>query len=344
MIPKAIEWLGDRVRLLDQTRLPSEVRYLDLTDHRDVAKAIAQMKVRGAPAIGVTAAYGLALGAQSCTASSLEEFARDFEGMLQTFAATRPTAVSLFEAINRMRQAAQGADVPAIRRRLVQEAEAIHQNECNATRRISELGAALLPYNSTVLTHCNAGPLATAGYGTALGIIIKAREQGRSLRIMATETRPLFQGARLTVWELQQASVPVTLIVDSAAGHFMRKGLIYCVLVGADRIAANGDVANKIGTYTLAVLAREHGIPFYVAAPTNTIDFSLESGEQINIEERDQHEVTHPGGGPPVAPPQTHVSNPAFDVTPHRYISALITEDAIIEAPDVYRLRNATRR
>lgn len=335
--------MGDRVRLLDQTRLPSEVRYLDLVDYPDIAEAIKQMKVRGAPAIGVTAAYGLVLGAQRSTARSPGQFLHDFEGMLETFASTRPTAISLFATINRMKQAAQGADVPAIRRKLAAEAERIHQNEYDATHRISELGAALIQDGSTILTHCNAGPLATAGYGTALGIIIKANEQGRPVKVLATETRPLFQGARLTVWELQQAAVPVTLIVDSAAGHFMRRGQVNYVLVGADRIAANGDVVNKVGTYTLAVLARENAIPFYVAAPINTIDFSVACGEEISIEERDPDEVTSPGGNR-IAPPGARAFNPGFDVTPRHYISALVTENAIIEGPDIDKLRSSARR
>jgi methylthioribose-1-phosphate isomerase len=342
--PKAIEWLGDRLRLLDQTLLPLRVEFLELLDHRDIARAIRQMKVRGAPAIGVTAAYGIALGARNLTSNDPAQFAADFAGVLDTFASTRPTAVSLFASIERMRQASRGADVSDIKRSLIAEAESIHRDERDATYRISQLGATLILDGSTVLTHCNAGPLATAGYGTALGIIVAAREGGRDVRVFATETRPLWQGARLTVWELQQAAVPVTLIVDSAAGHFMRQGLVRCVVVGADRIAANGDVANKIGTYMLAVLAKENAVPFYVAAPVNTIDYSLPSGEDITIEERDPDEVVRPVGALQLAPPGTRAANPAFDVTPHHYVSALITETAIIESPDEVKMRSLQRR
>jgi methylthioribose-1-phosphate isomerase len=251
---------------------------------------------------------------------------------MQTFAATRPTAVNLFQAIERMKQAAIGDNVPEIKRALIDEAKQIHREEIAATRRLSQLGAKLIEDSFTILTHCNAGPLATAGYGTALGVIKAAWEQGKRISVIATETRPLLQGARLTTWELKQENIPITLITDSMAGYFMHQGKINCVIVGADRIAANGDAANKIGSYALAVLARENNIPFYVAAPTSTIDLSLASGAEIPIEERDPQEVTHIQGLP-IAPQGIKAANPAFDVTPHKYISAIITEKGIIRQP-----------
>jgi len=251
---------------------------------------------------------------------------------MQTFVATRPTAVNLFQAISRMRKAAIGNNVPEIKGRLISEAKRIHQEEIKATRRLSQLGAELIEDGFTILTHCNTGPLATAGYGTALGIIKFAKEQGKRISVFATETRPLLQGARLTTWELQQENIPVTLVTDSMAGYFINQKKIDCVIVGADRIAANGDVANKIGTYTLAVLAKENGIPFYVAAPTSTVDLSLSSGTEIPIEERDPQEVTHIQRVP-IAPEGIKAANPAFDVALHNYISAIITEKGIIKEP-----------
>ncbi len=329
MANETVEWLGNRLRILDQTKLPQETRFVDLTDHRDLALAIRQMKVRGAPAIGIAAAYGIALGAQGIGTSDKEEFFARLEQIFQAFAETRPTAVNLFWAISRMRQAATGRNVTQATKALLREAKRIHQEEMAATRQLSLLGADLIKDGSRILTHCNAGSLATAGYGTALGIIKAAKEQGKNMVVFATETRPLLQGARLTVWELRQEDIPATLITDSMAGYFMHRKEIDCVLVGADRIAANGDVANKIGTYTLAVLAKENCIPFYVAAPTSTIDISLPSGTAIPIEERDSHEVTHFQGFP-VATEDTKAANPAFDVTPHNYVSAIITEGGII--------------
>lgn len=329
---KAIEWLDGRLRILDQSKLPHEQSFVDLANYQDVALAIKEMKVRGAPAIGIAAAYGISLGAQDIKAVNKDEFLVQLSEVMQIFAATRPTAVNLFQAINRMRRAAIGDNVAEIRRALLAEAQRIHQEEIAATRRLSQLGADLIEDSFTILTHCNAGSLATAGYGTALGVIKAAREQGKSVGVMATETRPMLQGARLTTWELQQESIPVTLITDSMAGYFMHQGKINCVIIGADRIAANGDAANKIGSYTLAVLARENSIPFYVAAPTSTVDLSLGSGAQIPIEERDPREVTHIQGLP-IAPEGIKVANPAFDVTPYGYISMIITEKGIIRPP-----------
>ena len=328
-----MEWLGNKLRILDQSQLPHKEVFLDLGDYREVVSAIKAMQVRGAPAIGVAAAYGIALGAQELAAESQDRFLQRLAPILDAFAASRPTAVNLFWAIERMRRAARGSDVPEIKRALVDEARRIHREEIEATTKLSRRGAGLIPDGSTVLTHCNTGSLATAGYGTALGVIKAAREEGKRVEVIATETRPLLQGARLTTWELNQAGIPVTLITDSMAGYFMSQGRVDFVIVGADRIAANGDVANKIGTYTLAVLARENSIPFYVAAPTSSIDLSLSSGAEIPLEERDPREVTHILGTP-LAPQGITVANPAFDITPHRYITAIITEKGIIREPD----------
>ncbi|MFB0559455.1 MAG: S-methyl-5-thioribose-1-phosphate isomerase, partial [Dehalococcoidales bacterium] len=267
MAIKAIEWLGDRVRILDQTRLPQEEAYLELGDHLSIASAIVELKIRGAPAIGVVGAYGIALGALKIEATTRDEFLEKLRGVISTIAATRPTARNLFRAIDRMeRVAATGKDMDQMKKGLVNEAVRIHAEEAEATRKLSQLGAELINDGFTILTHCNTGALGTTGYGTALGVIKQAKEQGKKIKVFATETRPLLQGARLTAWELKQANIPFTLITDSMAGYFMSRGEVDCVIVGADRIAANGDTANKIGTYTLAVLAKENGVPFYVAA------------------------------------------------------------------------------
>jgi methylthioribose-1-phosphate isomerase len=328
-----IEWLGDRVRIIDQTRLPSEEVYLELDDYQSIASAITELKIRGAPAIGIAGAYAVALGALEIESVARGEFLEKLSGIIGAIAATRPTAKNLFRALDRMRQVAGSVgDVEQIKAALVSEAVKIHAEEAAATEHISRFGAELIQDGSTVLTHCNTGPLATAGYGTALGVIRMAREQGRAIRVLATETRPLLQGARLTTWELKRAGVPVTLITDSMAGYFMSCGEVGCVITGADRIAANGDTANKIGTYTLAVLAKENGIPFYIAAPTTTIDPSLASGDEIPIEERSADEVTHVQGVP-IAPEGIGAANPAFDVTPHRYITAIITEKGVLREP-----------
>ncbi len=333
MPTRPIEWLGDRVKILDQTKLPQEEVYLELSYYQDIVSAVVEMKVRGAPAIGILGAYGVALGALRIEAASRDEFLDKLRAITQTLMATRPTAKNLFWAIDRMQQVAQsGGDVAQVKQALVEEAAKIHAEETEATRRLSQLGAELIQDGFTILTHCNTGVLATAGYGTALGVIEQANEQGKNIKVLATETRPLLQGARLTAWELKKANIPVTLITDSMAGHFMKQGKVDCVIVGADRIAANGDTANKIGTYSLAVLAKENGVPFYVAAPTTTIDLSLASGDEIPIEQRSPTEVTHIQGVS-LAPENTEAANPAFDVTPHRYITAIITERGIIKEP-----------
>ncbi|HAV10642.1 MAG TPA: S-methyl-5-thioribose-1-phosphate isomerase [Dehalococcoidia bacterium] len=330
---KPVEWLDNRIRIIDQTLLPSELRYLDLTDYKDMVEAIKTLRVRGAPAIGIAAAYGIALGAQRIDADTPDEFFRSLQQVFDDFARSRPTAVNLFYAIGRMQHAVSALnDLEKIRQALVEEAKRIHIEEEDATRRLSEYGAELIRDGFTILTHCNAGPLATAGYGTALGVIIEAKRKGKKLHVYVDETRPLLQGARLTTWELMQEGIPATLITDSMAGHFMHRGTIDCVITGADRIAANGDTANKIGTYSLAVLAHENQVPFYIAAPMSTVDISIKSGNDIPIEERKVDEVTAIAGVR-VAPDGVAVANPAFDVTPHRYITAIITERGIIRQP-----------
>jgi methylthioribose-1-phosphate isomerase len=332
MVARAIEWLDGKLRILDQSKLPGEQIFADLDNYHDVALAIKEMRVRGAPAIGVATAYGIALGASGIKTANRDEFLAQLNQVMQAFAASRPTAVNLFQAINRMKKAARGDSVAEIKSSLINEAKRIHQEEVTATKQLSQLGAELIKDGFTLLTHCNAGPLATVGYGTALGVIKAAKDQGKKVSVFVTETRPLLQGARLTTWELRQEGIPVTLITDSMAGYFMQQREIDCVIVGADRIAANGDVANKIGTYTLAVLAKESKIPFYVAAPTSTIDLSLSSGDKIPIEERSPEEVTHIQGVP-IAPQGIRAANPAFDITPHSYITAIITEKGIIKEP-----------
>ena len=336
---EAIAWLGNRVRILDQTRLPHEEVYLEFNHYQDIASAIAQLIIRGAPAIGIAGAYGVALGALTIETVARDEFLDKLQVITQTLAATRPTAQNLFRAIDRMQQVAQaGKNVEQIKQALIEEAVKIHAEEAEATRRLSQLGAGLIQDGFTILTHCNTGALATAGYGTALGVIKQAKEQGKNIKVLATETRPLLQGARLTTCELKEANIPATLITDSMAGYFMRQGEVDCVIVGADRVASNGDTANKIGTYSLAVLAKENSIPFYVAAPTTTIDLSLTSGEEIPIEQRRQEEVTHLAGVS-IAPRGIDVANPAFDTTPHRFIAAIITERGIIKEPYTDGLR-----
>jgi len=332
MTAKAIEWLDNELRILDQSKLPHRQIFIDLSDYQDVVSAIRTMQIRGAPAIGVAAAYGIALGAQKLEAENKDHFFDEFGKILEAFATSRPTAANLFRAIDRMKKAARGNDVSEIKKSLIDEAKRIHHEEIEATTKLSQLGAELIKDGFTILTHCNAGPLATAGYGTALGVIKAANEQGKRISVIATETRPLLQGARLTTWELKQENIPVTLITDSMAGYFMSQGKINCVIVGADRIAANGDIANKIGTYTLAVLAKENNIPFYVACPTSTIDPSLSSGAEIPIEQRSPEEVTHIQGIP-ISPEGVNAANPAFDITPHKYIAAIITEKGIIREP-----------
>jgi len=328
-----IEWLGDRVRIIDQTRLPGEEVYLELDDYRDLASAIKELKIRGAPAIGIAGAYAVVLGALKINSTARDEFIKQTNGVIDAIGATRPTARNLFFALERMRQVTESKGNPAqIIRELIAEAVKIHEEEFESTRRLSLAGAELIKDGWTVLTHCNAGSLATSGYGTALGVIIAAFEQGKKIKVFADETRPLLQGARLTTWELQKAGIPVTLITDSMAGYFMKKGEVDCVITGADRIAVNGDTANKIGTYTVAVLAKENDVPFYIAAPVSTIDPSLMTGEEIPIEERDSIEVTHVRDVL-IAPKGVTAGNPAFDVTPNRYIAGIITEKGVVGPP-----------
>ena len=334
-----LAWCDGQLRLLDQTRLPHEEVWLALTDHRQVAEAIRSMRVRGAPAIGVAAAYGLALAAANSAASDRDGLLAELRTAARELGATRPTAVNLSWALGRVLKAVEAApDADAVRHVVLAEAQRIEQEDVEANRRLGWLGAELVPDGATILTHCNAGGLATAGYGTALGVVRAAVEQGKRLRVVVTETRPQLQGARLTAWELARDGIEYTLIVDSAAGALMRRGAIDLVLVGADRIAANGDTANKIGTYPLALLARDNGLPFYVAAPTSSIDLSLPTGDDIPIEERAPEEVTTLGGQR-IAPEGVEVANPAFDVTPHRLITAIVTERGVAQAPYQLSLR-----
>ncbi len=333
MSVRAIEWTGDRLVLLDQRRLPAQEVYHGCTEPEAVARAIEDMVVRGAPAIGVTAAYGVALAARGLSRSGAAGFREAMERVLERFARTRPTAVNLFWALDRMRRVLDRVTDPAeAARALEAEARAIEAEDVEANRRMGRFGAALLPDPCTVLTHCNAGALATAGYGTALGVIRAAVEAGKRVHVLADETRPFLQGARLTAWELVKDAVPVTVITDGMAGYRMQLGGVDAVIVGADRIARNGDVANKIGTYALSVLAREHRVPFYVAAPLSTVDFSLDDGGAIPIEERHPSEVTHCGGSR-VVPEGAGVWNPAFDVTPWNNVTAIITEKGVARPP-----------
>lgn len=329
---RPVEWDDGKVRLIDQTIIPDEFRVLEYTDYHEVADAIRTMIVRGAPAIGVTAALGMALGARQIDSSDPQEFMRRFEGIADEFRSTRPTAVNLFWAIDRMlRTARQRLDrpVPEIRRILTEEAVATLNEDIEINRRLGQNGAELLEDGWTVLTHCNAGALATAGYGTALGVIRAAVESGKRVKVLADETRPRLQGMKLTAWELARIGVPVRIITDNMAGWAMARGMVDSVVVGADRIAANGDTANKIGTYSVAVLAKAHDIPFYVAAPFSTVDFAIPDGSCIPIEEREECEVTHIGGMR-IAPEGVCAWNPAFDVTPAELVTAVITEFGII--------------
>lgn len=336
---KAIEWVQGKLRIIDQTRLPHEEVFIELDDYRQVAAAIKGMQIRGAPAIGIAAAYGIALGARGIEAASKEEFLAKLGHISETISATRPTAVNLFWARERMNRVLERSDdVARIKAALIAEAKRIDSENDEANWKLSGYGAELIRDGFTIMTHCNTGSLATGGYGTALGVIRMAREQGKNILVFVSETRPLLQGARLTTWELMRYDIPFTLIADTMVGHFLSRKKIDCVIVGADRIASNGDVANKVGTYNLAVLAMENGVPFYVAAPTSSIDLSLGSGDEIPIEERSAEEVTHIRGVP-IAPEGVGVANPAFDITPHRYISAIITEQGIVRQPYVEGLR-----
>ena len=333
MVP-TVEWKNDEIRLLDQSRLPGAVEFLACRTYQDVAEAIRQLKVRGAPAIGVTAALGVALGAQSVGATDYASFAKAVCTICDQLAETRPTAVNLFWALERMKRRLESLHdqpVASIKSALVQEAQAILEEDVVLCKTMGHYGAGLIHDGQTVLTHCNAGSLATAGYGTALGVIRAAWEQGKKIQVIADETRPVLQGARLTAWELMQDHIPVTLITDNMAGTLMRQGKIHLCIVGADRIAANGDVANKIGTYSVAVLAKAHNIPFYVAAPYSTIDLKTASGADIPIEQRNPAEVTTIHGSHPVAPDGVAVYNPAFDVTPAELITRIITERGVFK-------------
>jgi len=331
---KTIEWRGDRVRLLDQRKLPQEARYIDCGDASSVAKAIRNMTIRGAPAIGVAAAMGIALAAKKIRSRRPEVFLKNLERVSQLLRETRPTAVNLFWAVNRMERLLHQPipDIDELKERLEEEALRIYEEDVEANRRIGEHGKDLIEDGKGILTHCNAGGLATADYGTALGVIRSAWTEGKRFHVFVDETRPMFQGARLTAWELVQENIPVTVITDNMAGWLMKKKEIALSLVGADRIARNGDTANKIGTYGLAILSKWHDIPFYVAAPVSTLDLSLGSGADIPIEERAPREVTH-FQGRRVAPEGVKTFNPAFDVTPHSLIKGIITEKGIIRKP-----------
>lgn len=342
MIP-TLTWTLEGVRFIDQTKLPLEESYVLATTYEQVAEVIVTMVVRGAPAIGVSAAYGIALGAQQTKAKTAAEFEPEFEKICARLAGTRPTAVNLFWAIDRMKRlfaALRAADstISTVRERILAEAHAMYEEDIAACKAMGAHGGALLPDEGGVLTHCNAGALATCGYGTALGVIRSAVEQGKRIHVYADETRPFLQGARLTAWELMADGIPTTVICDNMAASLMRAGKIKAVVVGADRIAANGDFANKIGTYNVAILAREHGIPFYCAAPWSTIDTATPTGDAIPIEERSAVEVTH-HGGKQLTPHGVGICNPAFDVTPAKYVTAIITERGVLRAPYAESLR-----
>lgn len=335
---KALEWTGTALRLLDQTKLPVQIEWVECTTYQQVAAAIEQMIVRGAPAIGAAAAYGMVLAAKASVADSQSKMQVDLQRAAAELKATRPTAVNLAWALARMLQASRGLQPGAVSQRLEAEADSIAAADVIANQAMGRWGAELVPETASILTHCNAGALATVGYGTALGVIRAAVEQGKRVQVFADETRPYLQGSRLTAFELMQDDIPVTLITDSMAGWLMAQGKVDLVIVGADRVTSNGDVANKIGTYTLAVLAKEHQVPFYVACPLATLDMSLASGADIIIEERDAREVTHMGATR-IAPAGVNVWNPAFDVTPHRLVTALITEKGVIYPPYDVALR-----
>ncbi|MFQ5743517.1 MAG: S-methyl-5-thioribose-1-phosphate isomerase [Acidobacteriota bacterium] len=331
---KTIEWTDDGVVMLDQRRLPREEVYLTLRRADEIIEAIRDLAIRGAPAIGVAAAMGMALGALGLPEDE-QQFRQGFAKLAQRMTAARPTAVNLTWAVQRMQRLVKEAlaeGVEATRKRLVAEARLMHREDIEINRALGRHGALLVPQEACVLTHCNAGALATAGYGTALGVVRAAREQGKQVRVLADETRPFLQGARLTTWELQRDSIPCKLITDNMAGHMMQRGAVDLVVVGADRIAANGDVANKIGTYSVAVLAREHGIPFYVAAPTSTVDLETPSGDAIPIEERRGEEVVWINDLR-IAPEEVPAAYPAFDVTPSRLVTAIITEQGVAREP-----------
>ena len=338
---RPIQWDDGILKLLDQTRLPAEQVIVELDDYRGAVAAIRDMQVRGAPAIGVTAAYAVVMAASQLGGGDRETFLSGLQVAGEEINAARPTAVNLQWAVRRMLRVAKAEpNLVGMNERLLAEARIIQEEDEEINRRMGDFGKELMPEGGAVLTHCNTGALATSAFGTALGVIRAGWESGRRFKVFNTETRPFLQGARLTAWEFQQLGIPATLIVDSAAGLLMQRGDISCVITGADRIAANGDTANKIGTYSLAVLAKENGIPFYVAAPTSTVDLSLASGDEIEIEERAGAEVTHFQGAP-TAPVGVEAMNPAFDVTPHRYVTAIVTENAVVRPPYLEGLKLA---
>jgi len=341
-VAQPIEWTERGVVMLDQRRLPAEEISHTYTDYREVAKAIREMVIRGAPAIGVAAAMGVALGVQKSAAKTVGELQAEFPVICETLAQTRPTAVDLFWALERMKGrfaelVRSSADVGTIRHALIAEAQQVHEEKRATDEAIGRFGAEYMPRDGQVMTQCNAGALATAGIGTALGVIRVAFEQGRKIHVLVPETRPYLQGARLTAWELYRGGIPLTLITDNMVGHFLKSGKVGAIVTGADRVAANGDTANKIGTYQIAVLAKENNVPFYVAAPVSTFDLSITSGEQIPIEERTAAEVTHIQGVR--IAPDVPAAHPAFDVTPNRYISAIFTERGVAKAPYTESLR-----
>jgi methylthioribose-1-phosphate isomerase len=337
---RTIEMNNGVVKLIDQRKLPRQLEIVECRDYRAVARAIKEMTIRGAPAIGAAAAFGLALAACESKAATRDELLRDLDAAAQALRATRPTAVNLAWALDRVMRQARTTDLDThgLRDFVVAEAQRIADEDVEINRAMARHGAALINDGDTILHHCNTGPLATVDIGTALGCIIEAHRQGKRVHVLVDETRPRLQGARLTAWELMQYGVPMTLIADNAAGYYMRTGRAQKCFVGSDRVAANGDVANKIGTYKIAVVARENGIPFYAVMPTSTIDMNLANGDLIPIEERDAREVTHIEGVP-IAPAGVRVGNPAFDVTPHKYVTALVTERGVVRPPFVENLR-----
>lgn len=343
---ETLEWTDTGVLFIDQTKLPTEETYVNCTTHEQVADVIRTMVVRGAPAIGVSAAMGIALGVKNSKAATVAELKPEFKRICDLMGKTRPTAVNLFWAIRRMSdkfESLHTLSVDTIKQELIKESQRMHAEDIAACQAMGKHGATLMPSSGGVLTHCNAGALATCGYGTALGVIRAAVEAGKKIHVYADETRPFLQGSRLTAWELMKDSIPTTIISDNMAGAMMKQGKIGAIVVGADRIAANGDVANKIGTYTVAVLAKEHGIPFYVAAPISTVDLETSDGGKIPIEQRHRNEVTHIAGKS-IAPEGVGVENPAFDVTPAKYVTAIITERGIARAPYEKSLRDLSTK
>ena len=332
---KTLEWVKEKVIMIDQTKLPNEEVYFECKNYREVSEAIKKMKIRGAPAIGIAGAMGVALGAKNIKSEKFDDFQKEFDFICDDLEKTRPTAVNLFWAIDKMRKVVgknRKQNINKLKELLQKEAINMFENDQKVNRKIGQHGKAFINDDDSILTHCNSGGLATTGYGTALGVIRAAHQEGKKIKVFADETRPLLQGARLTAWELIKDRIPVTLITDSMAGYFMKEGKIDLVIVGADRIAASGDVANKIGTYSLAILAKEHNIPFYVAAPLSTLDFYTAEGEDIDIEKRDREEITH-FFGKKIAPEGVSVINPAFDITPKKYITAIITEKGVLKEP-----------